>query len=187
MPSKRGQNTNGCTFIYQCLRNILTTNLYCNLKINVRGKTRSSQHTLIKMDGLITSRGFHGRRRNTPQHARVCINEKNMGSIGLLSSGRVGSIDGEIRSTTWVSFSKGRMGSTGGKGLNDWVSLSNGRVGSTEDGIRSTTWVRLSNGRVGSTEDGIGSTTNPGGYRWPPTFFNWLKTIFWQFTIFNRF
>jgi hypothetical protein len=33
---------------------------------------------------------------------------------GLLSSGRVGSTDGEIRSTTWVSFSKGRMGSTGG-------------------------------------------------------------------------
>ena len=21
----------------------------------------------------------------------------------------------------------------------------------------------------------------PGGYRWPPTFSNWLKTIFWQF------
>jgi hypothetical protein len=20
-----------------------------------------------------------------------------------------------------------------------------------------------------------------GGYRWPPTFSNWLKTIFWQF------
>jgi hypothetical protein len=33
---------------------------------------------------------------------------------GLLSSGRVGSTDDEIRSTTWVSFSKGRMGSTGG-------------------------------------------------------------------------
>jgi hypothetical protein len=29
---------------------------------------------------------------------------------GLLSSGRVGSTDGEIRSTTWVSFSKGEWG-----------------------------------------------------------------------------
>jgi hypothetical protein len=58
---------------------------------------------------------------------------------GLLSSRRVGSTNDEIRSTTWVSFSKGRMGSTGGKGSTDWVSLSNGRVGSTEDGIGSTT------------------------------------------------
>jgi hypothetical protein len=22
---------------------------------------------------------------------------------------------------------------------------------------------------------------DPGGYRWPPTFSNWLKTVFWQF------
>jgi hypothetical protein len=31
---------------------------------------------------------------------------------------------------------------------------------------------------------------DPGGYRWPPTFFDWLKTVFWQFwqfTIFSRF
>jgi hypothetical protein len=31
---------------------------------------------------------------------------------------------------------------------------------------------------------------DPGGYRGPPTFFKWLKTIFWpfwQFTIFSRF
>jgi hypothetical protein len=31
---------------------------------------------------------------------------------------------------------------------------------------------------------------DPGGYRWPPTFSNWLKTVFWQFwqfTIFSRF
>jgi hypothetical protein len=70
-----------------------------------------------------------------------------MGSLsGLLSSGRVGSTDDEIRSTTWVSFSKGRMGSTGGNGSTNWVSLSNGRVGSTEDGIGSTTWVSLSMG-----------------------------------------
>jgi hypothetical protein len=29
-----------------------------------------------------------------------------------------------------------------------------------------------------------------GGYRWPPTFSDWLKSIFWQFwqfTIFSRF
>jgi hypothetical protein len=29
-----------------------------------------------------------------------------------------------------------------------------------------------------------------GGYRWPPTFSNWLKTVFWQFwqfTIFSKF
>jgi hypothetical protein len=32
----------------------------------------------------------------------------------LLSSGRVGSIDDGIRLTTWVAFSKGRMGSTDG-------------------------------------------------------------------------
>jgi hypothetical protein len=58
---------------------------------------------------------------------------------GLLSSGRVGSTDDEIRSTTWVSFSKGRMGSTGGNKSTAWVSLSE-RVGLTEDGIGSTTW-----------------------------------------------
>jgi hypothetical protein len=28
---------------------------------------------------------------------------------------------------------------------------------------------------------------DPGGYRWPPTFSRWLKTVFWQFTIFSRF
>jgi hypothetical protein len=28
---------------------------------------------------------------------------------------------------------------------------------------------------------------DPGGYRWPPTYSNWLKTIFWQFTIFSSF
>jgi hypothetical protein len=31
---------------------------------------------------------------------------------------------------------------------------------------------------------------DPGGYWWPPTFSNWLKTAlwqFWQFTIFSRF
>jgi hypothetical protein len=31
---------------------------------------------------------------------------------------------------------------------------------------------------------------DPGGYRWPPTFSKWLKTVFWpfwQFTIFSRF
>jgi hypothetical protein len=34
----------------------------------------------------------------------------------LLSSGRVGSIDDGIISTTWVAFSKGRMGSMDGNG-----------------------------------------------------------------------
>jgi hypothetical protein len=32
--------------------------------------------------------------------------------------------------------------------------------------------------------------SDPGGYRWPPTFSDWVKTIFWQFwqfTIFSRF
>ena len=31
---------------------------------------------------------------------------------------------------------------------------------------------------------------DPGGYRWPPTFSDWLKIVFWQFwqfTIFSRF
>jgi hypothetical protein len=34
------------------------------------------------------------------------------------------------------------------------------------------------------------SSFDPGGYRWPPTFSKWLKTVFWpfwQFTIFSRF
>jgi hypothetical protein len=34
------------------------------------------------------------------------------------------------------------------------------------------------------------AANDPGGYRWPPTFFDWLKTVFWQFwqfTIFSRF
>jgi hypothetical protein len=26
-----------------------------------------------------------------------------------------------------------------------------------------------------------------GGYRWPPTYSNWLKTVFWKFTIFSSF
>jgi hypothetical protein len=33
-------------------------------------------------------------------------------------------------------------------------------------------------------------TSDPGGYRGPPTFSKWLKTVFWpfwQFTIFSRF
>jgi hypothetical protein len=84
---------------------------------------------------------------------------KMWAASGLLSSGRVGSTDDEIRSTTWVSFNKGRMGSKGGKGSIDWISLSNGRVGLTKDGIRSTTWVTLSNKRVGLTKDGIRLTT----------------------------
>jgi hypothetical protein len=76
---------------------------------------------------------------------------------GLLSSGRVGSTDGEIRSTTWVSFSKGRIGSTGGNGSTTWVSLSNRRVGLTEDGIESTTWFQSLKGewdrlRMGSDQ-----------------------------------
>jgi hypothetical protein len=28
---------------------------------------------------------------------------------------------------------------------------------------------------------------NIGGYRWPPTFSNWLKTVFWQFWQFTNF
>jgi hypothetical protein len=35
-----------------------------------------------------------------------------------------------------------------------------------------------------------GGRIDPGGYRWPPTFSNWLKTVFWQFwqfTIFSSF
>jgi hypothetical protein len=31
---------------------------------------------------------------------------------------------------------------------------------------------------------------DPGGYQWPPTFSDWLKTVFWQiwqFTIFSSF
>jgi hypothetical protein len=34
------------------------------------------------------------------------------------------------------------------------------------------------------------SNCDPGGYRWPPTFSNWLKIVFWEFwkfTIFSRF
>jgi hypothetical protein len=36
----------------------------------------------------------------------------------------------------------------------------------------------------------INKVNDPGGYRWPPTFSKWLKTVFWpfwQFTIFSRF
>jgi hypothetical protein len=38
--------------------------------------------------------------------------------------------------------------------------------------------------------DSYGGRIDLGGYRWPPTFSNWLKTIFWQFwqfTIFSSF
>jgi hypothetical protein len=58
---------------------------------------------------------------------------KTWAVLGLLSSGRVGLTDDEIRSTTWVSFSKGRMGSTDGKGSTAWVSLSR-ENGIDEDG-----------------------------------------------------
>jgi hypothetical protein len=71
-----------------------------------------------------------------PDTAESVSMRKTWAVSGLLSSGRVGSTDDEIRSTTWVAFSKGRMGSTGGNGSTTWVTLSNGRVGSTEDGIR---------------------------------------------------
>jgi hypothetical protein len=40
------------------------------------------------------------------------------------------------------------------------------------------------------TKEDLGSAYDPGGYRRPPTFSKWLKTIFWpfwQFTIFSRF
>jgi hypothetical protein len=67
---------------------------------------------------------------------------------GLLSRGRVGSIDYGIRSTTWVAFTKGRMGSIDGNRSTTWVTLSNGRVGSTEDEIGSTALVSLSKGRA---------------------------------------
>jgi hypothetical protein len=82
---------------------------------------------------------------------------------GLLSSGRVRSTNDEIRSITWVSFSKGRMGSTSGNGSTTWVTLSNGRVGMTEDGIRLTTLVSLYEGRAGLTKNGIGSTSLSNG------------------------
>jgi hypothetical protein len=84
---------------------------------------------------------------------------KMWGVSGLLSNGRVGSIDEEIRSTTWVAFSKGRMESTVGNRSTTWVTLSNGRVGSTKDGIGSTALVSLYEGRAGLTENGIISTT----------------------------
>jgi hypothetical protein len=72
---------------------------------------------------------------------------------GLLSSGRVGSTDDEIRSTTWFHSPRGEWGRQDGNRSTAWVSLSNGRVGSTEDGIRSTT---LS---TGSTKDVTRLTT----------------------------
>ena len=94
-----------------------------------------------------------------PDTAESVSTRKTWAVLGLLSRGRVGSTDEEIRSTTWVSFSKGRMGSTGGNRSTAWVSLSNGRVGSTEDGIELTALVSLSEGRARLTKDGIGSTT----------------------------
>jgi hypothetical protein len=99
------------------------------------------------MEGLITWRGFHERRRNAPVMVDSVSMRKTWAVSGLLSSGRVGSIDGEIKSTTWVSFSKGRMGSTSGNGSTVLVLLSEGRAGLIEEGIGSTT---LS---TGSTKD----------------------------------
>jgi hypothetical protein len=79
--------------------------------------------------------GSTGEGGNAPQAQYMSISIRKTWAVsGLLSSERVGSTDDEIRLTTWVSFSKGRMGSTGGKGLTDWVSLSNGRVGSPRMG-----------------------------------------------------
>jgi hypothetical protein len=75
---------------------------------------------------------------------RVGLTEEGTRSTTLsLVKGGVRSIDDRTRLATWVSFSKGRMGSTGGNGSTALVSLSNGRVGSTEDENGSTTWVTL--------------------------------------------
>ena len=121
------------------MRNVPTTNLYCNLERNVRGKTRSSDHTPIKRMASLLGGGPMGKGGITLGMGDSISMRKTWAVSGLLSNGRVGSTDGEIRSTTWVSFSKGRMGST--------------------DGNRSTAWVSLSNRRVESTKDGIGLTT----------------------------
>jgi hypothetical protein len=85
--------------------------------------------------------GSTGEGRIAPGMVDFASTRKMWAVSGLLSNGRVGSTNDEIRSTTWVSFSKGRMGSIGVNGSTTWVTLSNGRVGSTEDGIRSTSLV----------------------------------------------
>jgi hypothetical protein len=49
---------------------------------------------------------------------------------------------------------------------------------------------KKSKGEKKPTDNAGEGTTDPGGYRGPPTFSKWLKTVFWpfwQFTIFNRF
>jgi hypothetical protein len=74
----------------------------------------------------------------------VGLTEEGTGSATLaLVKGGVGSTDDRNGLTTWVSFSKGRMGSTSGNRSTSLVSLSNGRVGSIEEENRSTTWVTL--------------------------------------------
>jgi hypothetical protein len=99
--------------------------------------------------------GFTGEGRIPLDTTKFVSTRKTWAISGLLSSGRVGLTDDEIIWTTWVEFSKGRMGSTGGNRSTTWVTLSNGRMGSTEDGIRSTALVSLSEGRVGLTKDSI--------------------------------
>ena len=83
----------------------------------------------------------------TPNTVESVSTRKTWAVLGLLSRGRVGSTDDEIKSTTWVSFSKGRMGSIGVNRSTSLVYLSEGRMILTEDGIGSTT---LS---TGSTKD----------------------------------
>ena len=69
-----------------------------------------------------------------PSMVESVSTRKTWAVSGLVSSVRVGSTDDDVKSTTWVSFSKGRMGLTGGNGLIAWVAIYNERVGLTEDG-----------------------------------------------------
>jgi hypothetical protein len=87
----------------------------------------------------LLGRGSTGEGGMPPSTVDYVSTRKPWEILGLLSSGRVGSTDDRIRSTTWVSLSNRRMGLTDGNRSTAWVSLSNGRVGSIEDGIRSTT------------------------------------------------
>jgi hypothetical protein len=57
--------------------------------------------------------------------------------------------------------------------------------------LSSSTWKYLGFPNIVSTLHKLLTFhSDPGGYRWPPTFSDWLKTVFWQFwqfTIFSRF
>jgi hypothetical protein len=85
--------------------------------------------------------GFAGEGGMPPNMVDYVSTRKTWVVLGLLFTGRVGSTDDGIGSTTWVLFSRGRMGSTDVDGgtRSTTLTLFRGGVALTDDVTRETT------------------------------------------------